>query len=266
MAIAPPQYGYRCRTAARLSLAVAAGFALASQAIHAAELNDTGQTTCYRDGQTSTCAGGQDGRFGRDAAAMAAALPKTGAGAGGFDFTKIANDGSDLPDGALLGSGPGQWACTRDNVTGLTWEVKTPAASDLRYSGHLYTWYSTAAANGGNAGSVGSNSCNGTLGGAFSNQCNTSNYRIAVNGTVLCGYSNWRLPTPEELLSVVNFAIGNPAIDTGYFPNTPAFFFWTGTNLAPDPNRAWGIYFNNGNLGYLDKSGGHSVRLVRGAP
>ena len=53
------------------------------------------------------------------------ALPKTGAGAAGFDYTKIANDGSELPADAPLGSAAGEWACTRDNATGLVWEVKT---------------------------------------------------------------------------------------------------------------------------------------------
>ena len=40
-------------------------------------------------------------------------------------YSKIANSGSVLPDSAVLGSGAGDWACTRDNTTGLIWEVKT---------------------------------------------------------------------------------------------------------------------------------------------
>jgi hypothetical protein len=40
-------------------------------------------------------------------------------------YTKIANDGSELPDSATLGTNPTDWACTKDNKTGLIWEVKT---------------------------------------------------------------------------------------------------------------------------------------------
>jgi hypothetical protein len=46
-------------------------------------------------------------------------------------YTKIANNGANLPDSALLGTGPTDWACTRDNRSGLLWEVKT-ADSGLR--------------------------------------------------------------------------------------------------------------------------------------
>ena len=37
----------------------------------------------------------------------------------------MANNGTDLPESALLGSGPTDWACTRDNTSGLLWEVKS---------------------------------------------------------------------------------------------------------------------------------------------
>ncbi len=40
-------------------------------------------------------------------------------------YTKIANDGSELSADAILGTNPKNWACTKDNKTGLTWEVKT---------------------------------------------------------------------------------------------------------------------------------------------
>ncbi|CAK0760499.1 hypothetical protein CCP3SC5AM1_2860003 [Gammaproteobacteria bacterium] len=70
-------------------------------------LNDTGITQCQDGGNnwgtcTATNTGDsatnprQDGRYGRDAAAAAGQLTKIGAGAAGFDYTKIANDGSEL--------------------------------------------------------------------------------------------------------------------------------------------------------------------------
>jgi hypothetical protein len=82
----------------------------------------------------------QSAAYGRDAAFMAGKLSKIGGGSAGFDFTKIANDGFELPSNATLGSGPKDWACTRDNVTGLLWEVKT-ADGGLRDQDWTFTWY-----------------------------------------------------------------------------------------------------------------------------
>jgi hypothetical protein len=75
-----------------------------------------------------------------------------------------------LAASAALGTNSTDWACTRDNITGLIWEIKTDD-NGLRDKDYSYTWYSTdAASNGGNAGSAGSNTCGSTL---PSNLCKT---------------------------------------------------------------------------------------------
>ncbi len=55
-------------------------------------------------------------------------------------YTKIANNGTDLPDSAVLGSGATDWACTRDDTSGLIWEVKT-GDGGLRDANKTYTNY-----------------------------------------------------------------------------------------------------------------------------
>lgn len=243
---------------------VASLLALPGMAVHAVGLNDTGQTVCYSStGTVVLCAGAQDARYGRDAAAAAGALPKTGAGVAGFDYTKIANNGSDLAGSATLGSNPSDWACTRDNLTDLTWEVKTAGVTDLRYSGHTYSWYSSAANNGGNAGGLGANTCNGTLA-SYANQCNTANYVLAVNAAALCGHSDWRLPSQKELQSLANSRAGSPVIDTTYFSNTQANPYWSASNYASASGSAWYVDFNAGGSDASLKSTGRYVRLVRG--
>lgn len=235
-------------------------------------LNDTGQTSCYDAANAvATCntattgnAGTrphQDGRYGRDAAQAAGQLPtKTGAGAAAFDFTKIANNGTPLAAGATLGTNPTDWACTRDNVTGLVWEVKT--TSGLRSSAHTYTWYS-ASNNGGNAGSVGSNTCGGTLSG-YSNQCNTANYVAAVNAAGLCGATDWRLPTRRELLGIVhNGLTTGPMVDATYLPNTQSDWYWTSDTYTLGPAGAWIVFFYGGGTGAVNKTASFFVRLVR---
>jgi len=229
----------------------------------AAGLNDTGQALCYStSGAVVPCKGGQDGRYGRDAAAAVGALVKVGAGAAGFDYTKIANNGSVLPDTALLGTGATDWACTRDNVTGLTWEVKTASNTTLRSEAHTYTWYSTVS-NGGVPGTLGSNTCNGTLA-AYSNQCNTTNYVLAVNAAGLCGQSDWRLPRNLELLSLAHYGSeDSAAIDIAYFPNTTGVPYWSSTNWAANSIAAWYASFNIG-VASATKSFAFRVRVVRG--
>jgi hypothetical protein len=213
--------------------------------LNAGGLNDTGQVRCYDgSGAAISCTvatAADDGRYGRDAAASAGALTKAGAGANGFDFTKIANNGSSLPASAALGTRATDWACTRDNLTGLTWEVKTTAVNDLRFSGHSYYWYDTnSMENGGNAGSLGAvNTCEGTL---PSNRCNTQAFVAAVNAVALCGYTDWRLPAPPELRTIINYGDAGAAIsvDPTYLPNTRLNrAHWSAATYAADPAYAW---------------------------
>jgi hypothetical protein len=245
-------------------------------AAHAAGLPDTGQDTCYNNSGADSAAASdpasiardtgshprQDCRYGRDAAAAAGALTKTGAGAKGFDYTKIANNGATLLPSGTLGAGATDWACTKDNVTGLTWEVKTAGSADLRYSGHTYRWYSNdATSNGGGAGSAGSNTCNGTLPGGL---CNTEALTTAVNAAALCTYSDWRLPTRRELLTLIDADGSSPSIVQTYFPNTVVASFWSGSAHALAAS-AWSVDFSGGNISDSVKTSPFAVRLVRGA-
>lgn len=235
-------------------------------------LNDTGQLQCYDATSTAVavnqanCGDGaanprQGPLYGRDAAAAAGTLTKAGAGAAGFDYTKIANNGSALPASAVLGSGATDWACTKDNVTGLVWEIRTSAAG-LRNRTFSYRWYSTdSASNGGDVGAVGTASnCGSTLA-----TCDTQSYVNAVNAATLCGASDWRLPSQKELLSIVHSGVPSPSIDSAYFPDTtPGLGYWTTSTGAAVPSYAWVVYFSDGKSQPVTKSSSVAVRLVRG--
>lgn len=252
----------------------------------AAGLNDTGQTKCFDAGgggvPCSSTAGGdgsatprQDARYGRDAAAAALQLVKVGAGSAGFDYTKIANDGSTLAATATLGSNPGDWACTKDNVTGLTWEVKT--TSGLRTNSYRYLWYSTdATRNGGNPGYATTNgfadSCGNTLGTVVgaSNACNTQTFAIAVNAAGMCGKRDWRLPTQNEILSLAHAGkTDHVGVDDTYFPNTlNSQSFWTSSTGASDPSgiRITETYIASQARLVAKSEIQYFVRLVRNGP
>ena len=256
----------------RSALVVVLVSALGLTGAQAVGLPDTGQTLCD-DGSnvlvpcSSTNTGDaaayprQDGRFGRDAKAAAGTLVKVGGGSAGFDYTKIANNGSDLTAGAALGSNPADWACTRDNITGLTWEVKT-SDGGVRDWNWSYGWYSTdSATNGGNAGGTSGNACSSTL-----NSCDTEALAAAVNGAALCSYTDWRLPTTRELFTLVHFGAQSPSIDAAFFPNTRASFFWSASTYSHSAALAWIVDFYDGNSpGPYSKSyNNYFVRLVRG--
>jgi hypothetical protein len=235
-------------------------------------LNDSGQTLCTdAAGGTVACGNDsaayprQDGRYGRDAANAAGALTKIGGGEAGFDYTAL--DAGGNPTTPSSGASP--HPCVRDNVSGLLWEVKTDDGG-LRDKDWTYAWYSSdGATNGGNVGSLGSDTCGSTLP-AYANQCNTQNYVAAVNAAALCGASDWRLPSRKELLSLVHYGVASPAIDSARFPNTQySGYFWSNEtftyNWPSYAASAWSVRFGDGRVMYDSKaSNGLSVRLVRG--
>lgn len=241
---------------------------LSAQA-QAGPLNDTGLSFCrdhttgfsYSITATVTCAeadGGQDGRYGRDAAAAKGLLAKVGQGKMGFDFTKIGNDGRLLPETATLGSGPGDWACTYDNNTGLMWELKT--TSGLRSQDHSYTWFDSVHSYGGNPGVAAGGTCE------TPDRCDTEKFVADVNAAGLCGHSDWRLPTYLELVNIVDRDYINVAMDPLNFPNTPAEAFWTATPQAGAPGNAWLVHFYLGYAGWNMFSEPMRIRLVRTGP
>ncbi len=211
-------------------------------------LNDTGIIMCTNDATTfADCTAAttgdwfglnQDAQLGRDALAVQGQLIKVGAGDAGFDFTKISATGKKLAANAA------KWSCVLDNHTGLMWEVKTNDGG-LRDRNNTYRWYnSDSSTNGGDEGFI------------DDKKNNTQAFTHAVNRRRLCGFNNWRLPSKQELLSIVNYGKVNPAIDSTYFPNTS-------TGSKDTKNGYWSstpkTYYDDGKGCWLFCSGGHYV-------
>ena len=113
-----------------------------------------------------------------------------------------------------------------------------------------YTWYdSNPDTNGGNAGEPG----NGTDTEDFINELNSSNFG---------GSSDWRMPTPGELQSIVDYGKKYPAINNSYFSNTESASYWAATNYSII--YAWGMFFSDGRCSIEIKSDAYYVRAVRG--
>ncbi|MCI5219361.1 MAG: DUF1566 domain-containing protein, partial [Candidatus Electrothrix sp. LOE2] len=188
-------------------------------------------------------------------------------GHAGFSYTKLDSNGVPLADqNADYATTP--WACVRDKVTGLIWEVKTDDGG-LHDKDDGYNWYNTdSSTNGGSDGYADDDGdiCYGYNSGDSSTFCNTEAYVNRVNAAGWCGVSDWRMPTRNELKSLVNYGRSWPAIDTGYFPNTvnSNSYVWSGSPYAGYSDFAWLVIFLNGYSAYDNRDGNCAVRLVRG--
>ena len=232
-----------------------------------APLNDTGVNQCRTADESISCPtqgnSHQDADQGRDAQARAGRLTKIGGGVAGFDFTKLAINGQPLPQQNQAWQFNGsetagtRWFCVKDNHTGLVWEVKTNQEGDLHYSGDTFSWYNPDAKNPGNPGGQ-------NLGVCQQAPCDTQGFITRVNNEKLCGRSNWRLPTPVELLSIIDQSQINPPVDTGYFPNLSFNAHWTNQTHAERLDAAWYVYFTAGDNGVIAKTSVANVLLVSG--
>lgn len=166
-------------------------------------------------------------------------------------YTKISNAGYMLPSAAQLGDGPYDWACTRDNRTGLTWEVKR--TSGLRDYRHNYAWRWSGTGHNGNT-----TSCGNTLSPA---SCNTQALASRYNGIALCGSSNWRVPlgtyaggpytnSPNGELAVFYKNLFQTAgVTPGiWFPNTRLSLTWTGRQPPVEFGKVWLVNLSNGQV------------------
>jgi hypothetical protein len=215
------------------------------------KLNDTGITTCSNATTNNLPCPvsdfpNQDAQSGRDVTNN-----DDSDGHAGFSFTKISSTGASLPASAT------SWNCVKDNVTGLMWKIKTTDGG-LHDQNHTYTWYEpNNTKNGGDVGTKNGGICKESL-------CDTNAYVAEVNTVGYCGYKDWRLPTRQELTSIVDFGQVVPAIDTNYFQNTKSNWYWSSSLIAYYYNLAWGLDF--GNISCCQDYGKNSnffVRLVR---
>ena len=219
------------------------------------KLTDTGITAsqCYAAGKTTwvNCT---------SAAAMA--LNSKQDGMIGRDVSLDSSDGKLGFSYSTVGS-YAKTECVKDNITGLTWEGKP--TSGLRAASNTYTHYDNTAAAQVWDGSDGFSPVTPTQA-QIDAATNTVSYVNAVNASALCGYTDWRLPTADELQGIVDYGVAypGPTIDGTWFPNTQRNLYWTGTEFPGLFSNAWGVHFYSGHVDAESLRSDHNaVRLVR---
>jgi len=78
----------------------------------------------------------------------------------------------------------------------------------------------------------------------------------------LGGYSDWYLPSKEELAGIVKSTVNNPSI-SGVFQHTASNGYWSSTTNANYSFPAWIVYFDDGSQYSNSKSYNGYVRCVR---
>ncbi len=178
----------------------------------------------------------------------------------GQSFVKVFGDGTNLSEDAVT------WSCVKDSNTGLVWERKvedSPGGEVLRASSNLYSWSSldSGYSGGVNGALAADTNCDSSIA-----TCDAASYVQAVNDIELCGRDNWRLPTQEELLTILDREQG---INSIYFDNHNAVAsYWTTNTVVQEAMKvnAYTIDFSVGGsaIAYSAKDALNAVRLVSG--
>jgi formylglycine-generating enzyme required for sulfatase activity len=95
------------------------------------------------------------------------------------------------------------------------------------------------------------------------NYVSGKNWQQALNYCALLnhgGFTDWRLPNKNELMSLVNYSMYDPATD---FPGTPQTYFYSSSSNALNTDNAWRVSFYYGGVGYCQKDITNSARCMR---
>jgi hypothetical protein len=77
---------------------------------------------------------------------------------------------------------------------------------------------------------------------------------------------SWRLPSVNELKSIVDYSTCDPAINSAFFPNTQKAHYWSSSTYVYDEDTAWIVNFVYGHVGNYDKTSIAFVRCVSDGP
>ena len=158
--------------------------------------------------------------------------------------------------GEILALDSEAWSCVLDDSKSLLWEVKNEEEG-IQYSLNTYTWFD---------GESGRDNGTYTKNCYWGKNCNTLSFTADINKANLCGYSDWRLPSLDELNTIVAYyGESDTLINTNFFPNTQKNTYWTSDSVTNSPKLAFEVPFFYGGSKARQKTIDTFVRLVRSA-
>ncbi len=87
------------------------------------------------------------------------------------------------------------------------------------------------------------------------------------NNLTLDGHYDWRLPTHDGLITLVDTSFGSPTIDTTFFPDTQTYWYWSSKAYMdesfPDEGYTLTIHFDDGDSWHSPVTSNKYVRAVR---
>ncbi len=84
--------------------------------------------------------------------------------------------------------------------------------------------------------------------------------------STFAGHTDWRVPTGEELTSLLQPGCFMPALNLAWFPNTPSSWFWFQSPEADHTERAGQLSFAFGQMFSVNQRNPAHLRLVRDLP
>jgi hypothetical protein len=84
------------------------------------------------------------------------------------------------------------------------------------------------------------------------------------NGLVLGGHEDWRVPSIDELVTLIDYSRSIPATDLVF--HCVYSFYASSTTCATSEDYAWYVYFYNGSVEERHKDNAEYVRCVRNGP
>ena len=113
--------------------------------------------------------------------------------------------------------------CAKDYATGLIWEGKSLDPADMRFVGLTFTNFDSTTALQVEFEIAGRPSVYAApTSGQVNAESNSIGYKNAVNASALCGFTDWRLPSRNELV-----ALGLLSSKLSDFPEVSSRAYWT---------------------------------------
>ena len=82
---------------------------------------------------------------------------------------------------------------------------------------------------------------------------------------IIGGRKGWRLPTVEELASLVDSTRSAPSLPNGHpFQNVTTYDYWSATTVVNAQDQAWRVGFSSGHVNTDNKQSEMFVWCVRG--